>query len=485
MSADPSDRRTAWKLVVFSPVLWGLAATWGFYQSIPHLPRYREVAQRYFCGHQLEYVLVGLFCIGMAILLGRLVTFARERRALAMNVLEGLSNSGPLERDWAAQITALDNTLRALPARYRDTAIMTRCRDASNFVKTRQSVRGLEEHLKYLADDAVERLYDSYSLLLTINWAVPIIGFLGTVVGITLAIANVTPEQLDTSLDNVTGGLGVAFDTTTVALSFSLVLVFTYDWVKRSEQRLLGRIEQFSLQQLLPLFLLEDDAADPVQRAQADAAKQLLDRTELLIHDQTALWRDSMEGLRERWSATIDTQQQVLTTNLNLGVESTLTEHAGQLIQVRREFLGAFEAAASQFQHALTNDAARRDRQEAQSQEKQQELWTQIQNGLQDVVRSYDAHTEDLLDGFSERMQQWQTAMEHSSQSMEVQLQKMADLTGQLAHLCEQGEQLTHLERQLAENLGAVRAAETFEETLHNLTAAVHLLTARARPKAA
>ncbi|MEZ6065507.1 MAG: MotA/TolQ/ExbB proton channel family protein [Planctomycetaceae bacterium] len=89
-----------------------------------------------------------------------------------------------------------------------------------------------------------DRTHDSYSLLQTITWAVPIVGFLGTVMGITLAIANVTPEQLDTSLPEVTGGLAVAFDTTAVALSESILLVFGYFYVKRSELRLLGDIEE-------------------------------------------------------------------------------------------------------------------------------------------------------------------------------------------------------------------------------------------------
>lgn len=485
LSADPPLWRTVWKLAVCSPVLWGLAATWAFYQAIPHLPRSRALAERYFCGHQLEYVLVGLFFIGLAILVGRALHLVRERRSLSNRLLVDVSEAAGPESGWSERITLLEVALMGVPGRLQHTLLMTRCRDAVEFIRTRQSVRGLEQHLKELADDAADRLHDSYSLLLTINWAVPIIGFLGTVVGITLAIANVTPEQLDTSLNHVTGGLGVAFDTTTVALSFSLVLVFTYDWIRRLELRHLSRVEQLSLQQLLPLFLSDAVDADPLQRAQTEAARKLLDRTEALIHDQTSLWRDSMEGLRQRWSETIGLQQRQLSNTLHQGMESTITDHAGQLAAVRREFLDAFESAARQFEQALQGDAARRDEQESLALNRQQELWTRIELGLQEVVRAQDAKTEELLDGLSDRMQQWQAVLERSAQSVQSQLQTMAGLAQQLARLGDQGEQLTKLERQLSDNLGAVRAAETFEETLHNLTAAVHILTARARQKAA
>ncbi len=489
-SADSSFAKSALRLLFGSPVLWGLTASGAFYAAIPYLPKYRESAQRYFCSHPLEYALIVLFFIGLSILGGRLLRLVRERRALATNVLDRLSERAPSggtgsDADFPKRVEFLNEALQSLPARDRDSFLVARCRAAGDFLQTRPSGRGLEEHLKYLAETAVERLFDSYSLLLTINWAVPIIGFLGTVVGITLAIANVTPEQLDTSLNNVTGGLAVAFDTTTVAMSFSLVLVFAYDWIKRTELRILAQVEQISLQQLLPMFLTEETATDPVQQAQASAARQLLDRTESLIQDQTTLWQDSLDGMRQRWSETIDTQQQQLSTHLHQGVESTLSEHADQLAQVRGDFLSAFETASTRFQEALEFDAARRDLQDEQSQSQQQKMWDRIHEGLQEVVRSHDARTEDLLDGFSERMQQWQAALEQSSQSVETHMQTLAEYTDRLAQLAAQGDQLGRVERQLADNLEAVRAAETFEETLHNLTAAVHMLTARAKPKAA
>ncbi|MCA9071733.1 MAG: hypothetical protein KDA84_22555, partial [Planctomycetaceae bacterium] len=48
------------------------------------------------------------------------------------------------------------------------------------------------------------------------------------------------------------------------------------------------------------------------------------------------------------------------------------------------------------------------------------------------------------------------------------------------------GEQeLVRLQSRLTENLEAVRTAEAFEQTLHSLSAAVHLLSARNRPNAA
>ena len=387
--------------------------------------------------------------------------------------------------DQTANLTEFEQRLDDAPAHQQDTVMIKRLRDTCHYLRGPQSATGLESHLKHLSETAADRLHDSYSLLLTINWAVPILGFLGTVIGITLAIANVTPEQLDTSLNSVTGGLAVAFDTTTVAMSFSLILVFAYDWIKRSEQRVLATVDDIALQELLPLFANSTDDADPLQEAQSVAAKQLIDRTETLVREQTDFWRDSVDGLRERWSETLHDQQQHLTEGLNAQVATTLDDHSTQLQEVRQEFLTAFEQAAEKFTTALEADRQSRMDHEAKARQQFEQIWQRVSDDLNAVIRGHDAHSEDVIDGLMERIQAWQADLQRNTQSTESQLKQLHTLTETLLKLADQEQHLVRVERQLSENLESVRAAETFEQTLHNLTAAVHLLTARAKPKAA
>ena len=464
-----------------SPLLWGGIATAAFYAAIPQIPYGQETLQRYFCSHPLEYALSGLFFVGLAILTRRLFQLRRERQALATGILPEVLWVG----DDQANVAALEQHLEGAPSRYQQTMLMSRLRDTCRYLRSSQSVTGLESHLKHLSETAADRLHDSYSLLLTINWAVPILGFLGTVIGITLAIANVTPEQLDSSLNSVTGGLAVAFDTTSVAMSLSLVLVFAYAWIKRSDQRVLSTVDDMALYELLPLFAGSADESDPVQQAQSEAARQLIDRTESLVREQTEFWRESVDGLRERWSETILDQQQHLTDALDGQVATTLDDHSSQLNETRREFLTAFEQAAEQFSTALEADRRSREQQDAASRQQFEQIWQRVSDDLQSVIRTHDAHTEDVIDGLVERIKLWQTGLEQTTQSVEAQLQQLQTLAETLFRLADQEEHLVRVERQLSENLESVRAAETFEQTLHNLTAAVHLLTARANYKAA
>ena len=89
-----------------------------------------------------------------------------------------------------------------------------------------------------------------YTLPHYINWAIPILGFIGTVLGISLAT-----EQLGIALsDNTTESgqvlslaltpLGIAFDTTLIALSLSIVLALLQTLLYRSEAKHLRTLEE-------------------------------------------------------------------------------------------------------------------------------------------------------------------------------------------------------------------------------------------------
>ena len=85
-----------------------------------------------------------------------------------------------------------------------------------------------------------------------ISWAVPILGFIGTVLGISLAADGIRRiissdaglASLSSDLDAAIAPLGIAFDTTLIALSLSVVLMLVLALVQRSEERLLANLER-------------------------------------------------------------------------------------------------------------------------------------------------------------------------------------------------------------------------------------------------
>jgi len=87
---------------------------------------------------------------------------------------------------------------------------------------------------------------DSYAILRYINWAIPILGFIGTVLGISLAaagiqkiISNQQVSEFSSDLGQAIAPLGIAFDTTLIALSLSVLLMLLQTLLQRWEEAIL------------------------------------------------------------------------------------------------------------------------------------------------------------------------------------------------------------------------------------------------------
>lgn len=93
-----------------------------------------------------------------------------------------------------------------------------------------------------------------YTLLKYIIWLIPSLGFIGTVVGIMMALnfagdpVNVQNENM---LFEVTGLLGVAFSTTLVALVMAAFLVLAQSLVQGMEEKNLNKSGQYCLDNLI------------------------------------------------------------------------------------------------------------------------------------------------------------------------------------------------------------------------------------------
>lgn len=98
-------------------------------------------------------------------------------------------------------------------------------------------------------DNAMSDL--TYTLARTMMWAIPILGFIGTVQGLSSAVGGFGDflsgaadlAAIKGAIADVTIGLGVAFDTTFLALMLVTVIQFPLSSIMRREATLLGEIE--------------------------------------------------------------------------------------------------------------------------------------------------------------------------------------------------------------------------------------------------
>jgi len=92
-----------------------------------------------------------------------------------------------------------------------------------------------------------------YSVVRYVVWVIPTLGFIGTVIGISLALAYAGSVDLQdpTLLAELTKRLAVAFNTTLLALIMSAVLVLIQHVVQAYEERAVNRAGQYCLDNLI------------------------------------------------------------------------------------------------------------------------------------------------------------------------------------------------------------------------------------------
>jgi biopolymer transport protein ExbB/TolQ len=305
-----------------SPIVWGAVASGLFYVGLPQTGFWNASLQNTFGGHPLAYAATCLFWVGVAALVIKLWKIPSERAALQAE----LPDVEPHDRALDAT-TRLEQAMSTMAPKIKQSYAMRRLAGMCDFVRGRKSVTGLDSHLEYLGEFSGEQVHNSYGLVRTITWAVPILGFLGTVVGIAQAIENLDPAKLETSFGLVSQGLGVAFGTTALALGLSLVMVFLAYAVEKQERSLIADVEMKAIGWLTRLFPTPEKNESPLAAAESEAARKLTVDTESLIQRQTELWEHSIDTLRTQWAATCEQQQVALGASLSSGVESSLSSH--------------------------------------------------------------------------------------------------------------------------------------------------------------
>lgn len=458
--------------------MWGIILAVGFYTVLPVGVEDGSSLDELFCGHPLAYAATSLFWMGIAGLAIKLLRLPGQKRTLEQ-VFEPADGYQPEE-----SATRLDAQLASLSAEKRHTWAMSRLADLCTFVRSRKSTSGLSGHLEYLAEFSGEQLHNSYAFVRTVTWAVPIIGFLGTVVGITQAIQHLDPQQLTQSFDLVAKGLSVAFGTTALALGLSLVLVFGMYLVERLERGVLADIEMLAVGWMTELFPAAATPGNPIAEAEAQAAEMLLKQTEEMIRRQTSSWEHSVEQLRARWVESFAQHQASLDESLKSGLESTLSSHGRQLAESRELLVEGVKHSGEEVARSLALAHEQHEQRTAELTDQNSRVLTAVQAELAASREQQQQQLQSLGGAFERMTSEWERQLASWSTSVSAQSEAQQRLASAWEKLAGDQNQLMTVEAKLAENLQVAQAADSLNETLHSLNAAVHLLTARVRPAA-
>ena len=107
-----------------------------------------------------------------------------------------------------------------------------------------RNVQDVSSSAHTLMTTEAERLESELSMIRYIAWAIPSIGFIGTVRGIGSALAQ-AHRAVEGDISGVTENLGVAFNSTFIALLISIVLMFLVHQLQLMQERLVFDTENY------------------------------------------------------------------------------------------------------------------------------------------------------------------------------------------------------------------------------------------------
>ncbi len=414
-----SSQRLArlFRALLASPIFWGALGTYGFYDLVRRGVLDSPFIQRYFASHPVEYIMTAMFLVGTAALAIKALDITRQYRGLARPLLSPIPRGGQPATD----CEPLAGQLERAPMGQQDSYRVRRLRDALEHVRRTGSADALDEHMKYLADLDADRLHSSYGLVRVIIWAIPILGFLGTVIGITMAIGKLAPEALETSLPTVMKALSVAFYTTIQALGLSIVLMFAQYFTNQKESALLAGVDRRVEEELAGRFERVLQGPDGQLVAVRRMMETVVQSTEQLVRRQAELWQASLDTAGKRWTAMAETAGEQLQAALAGALAENLKLHA-------REVVAGSRAA---------NEENRRH-------------WQQLQQALVESTETVAGLQQAVI--------------------------RKAEVLGRAVGATDR---VASLQETLNQNLRALAGARNFEQTVMSLAAVIHLLTAR------
>ena len=138
----------------------------------------------------------------------------------------------------------LASRVRSLPAHVQEYLLPRALLTAIERFGATRNVQDVSTAARDICESEGERMESELSIIRYIAWAIPSVGFIGTVRGIGDALGQ-AHRAVEGDITGVTSSLGVAFNSTFIALVISIVLMFFIHQLQLMQERLVLDSERY------------------------------------------------------------------------------------------------------------------------------------------------------------------------------------------------------------------------------------------------
>ncbi len=363
MNSSRRSHRQNFGLPLPPVLLIGAILSATFYGLIFVGPLDFAILRRYCLSHPVAVASVCLFSLGVVCLALKWWSARWQTRATAKSstvlrrlLREGQAIAANKRPEWLAASWQTQTQL------VRQSWFGARIQSVVELQISRGRRNQLDTDLKSFSEMEGDQQHDSYSLLRIINWAMPMLGFLGTVLGISQTLGQLDTKMLATqqqdAMNQLTAGLYVAFDTTAIALVLTVFLMFVQFAVSRLEQSILSEIDA-EVNDCLIQFLSADphDAEDSLLAPVREVMENLLEGVRQLVREQTSLWHESLSETQRQWTSWTGGVWEQVESQFGSRVGSALDKHVSELSKLQEEWSRNQDLRWQQWQTTLSDQA--------------------------------------------------------------------------------------------------------------------------------
>ncbi|WP_050769349.1 MotA/TolQ/ExbB proton channel family protein [Blastopirellula marina] len=360
-----------------------------------------------FQGVMIQFLSTFMFFWAMAILWKKNRKIKRQRDYLLMDVL-------PTDISPEIRFDTLDrfvDNIRQLPGEHGESFLINRVLRGLQHFRVRRNAAETVTMMASQSEIDSNNVASSYTAIKVLIWAIPTMGFIGTVLGISLAVASLAgalggndPSQLMTSLTSMFSGLGTAFNTTLVALVMSMIIKFPMSSLQKSEEGVLNWVDEYCNENLLrrlndgreggnePTGPLDTKifrrAVEEAMAAQQSELEVWIQKLELVGHtitkQTTEGWTDIqaklLEGQKEITAQVLD-QMQAKTGEMQTRQEEQRAEMQDQLTQMQ-EIAAQLQSTLGMVANVAAQSSNQMNANVAASTERLEDYFSGVERGL-------------------------------------------------------------------------------------------------------
>jgi len=337
-------------------------------------------------------------------------------------------------------------------------------------------------------------------------WAMPLLGFLGTVYGVSYGIGgfaeflrgdNVSTEEMMVQVGIITQGLAVAFYTTLVGLVTAGLSAFPNMGTERKEEQLLGELDALVEERLTARMPSVKKSEFPVEAitAMRDDISQMTDALATPMKDLVASIEEGFRRLPSparyedvfaqaiaQAGALIKEQYSQLMTGYESHIHELGSQLAGRMEDVSAEFRAGSLAVAKQLEHqarAIEETGSRVIDQQAlavnrclatieQAGQTESSRWKDVSAALAEQVTQVGSELARSASSLNESSSRAAQAADTAMQGLAEELRRVTDVGAQINHLLQ-------AVQTYEKALGDIAAGDDFRHTMQELK--THLQT--------